>query len=131
MDNVYGVAPSEVHIHVRRVSLDSIPVSEEEVNAWLVNAFRLKDQMLSDFRSRGRFPDQGTEDHLSTAKCLVNFAAVILMTGIFTYLTFFSSVWFKIYVPLVCVYFSLAACFNIRPVPIVDLVKARLKRKSS
>lgn len=131
MDNVYGVAPAEVHIHVRRISVDSIPSSEDEVNAWLINTFHLKDQMLSDFLSQGHFPNQGTEQDLSTAKCLVNFGAVILLTIICTYCTFFSSIWFKIYVSLVCAYLTSATYFNIQPVPIVDLVKALFKCKSS
>ncbi|GMN37456.1 hypothetical protein TIFTF001_006822 [Ficus carica] len=80
MDNVYGVAPSEVHIHVQRILLDSIPTSEEAVTTWLINRFHLKDQMLSDFRSLGHFPKQGTEKELSTPKCLVNFGAVIFLT---------------------------------------------------
>lgn len=130
MDNVLGVAPSEVHIHVQRITIDSIPTSEEEINTWLINRFHLKDQMLSDFHSRCHFPDQGTEKELSTTKCLVNFGAVILLTGIFTYCTFFSSIWFKIFICLVCVYFTYATYFNIRPLP-VDLVKALSKSKSS
>lgn len=130
MDNVYGVAPSEVHIHVQRILLDSIPTSEEEVTTWLINRFHLKDQMLSDFRSLGQFPKQGTEKELSTAKCLVNIGAVIFLTGIFTYCTF-SSFWFSIYASLVCVYLTSATYFNIRPTPIVDLVKALSKSKPS
>ncbi|PPD85140.1 hypothetical protein GOBAR_DD17910 [Gossypium barbadense] len=31
LDNVFGVDPSEVHIHIRRVTLDDIPLSESEV----------------------------------------------------------------------------------------------------
>ncbi|PON76891.1 Phospholipid/glycerol acyltransferase [Parasponia andersonii] len=131
MDNVFGVAPAEVHIHIRCISIDNIPSSEDEVNTWLINTFHLKDQLLSDFRSQGKFPNQGTEQDLSTAKCLVNFGAVILLTSICTYCTFFSSIWFKIYVSLVCAYLASATYFNIRPVPIVDLVKALFKCKSS
>ncbi|XP_062092927.1 probable 1-acyl-sn-glycerol-3-phosphate acyltransferase 5 [Humulus lupulus] len=131
MDNVYGVAPAEVHIHVRRVSIDSIPTSENEVNTWLINTFHLKDQLLSDFHAQGHFPNEGTEQDLSTAKCLVNFGAVALLTSICTYFTFFSSIWFKVYVFLVCAYLTCATYFNIRPVPIVHLVKSLFKSKSS
>jgi lysocardiolipin and lysophospholipid acyltransferase len=47
MDNVFGVDPSEVHIHVRRISVDEIPASDSEAADWLMNAFQLKDQLLS------------------------------------------------------------------------------------
>ncbi|KAF9620242.1 hypothetical protein IFM89_010977 [Coptis chinensis] len=122
MDNVFGVDPSEVHIHVQRYPLDEIPISETEVAAWLVDRFRVKDQKLSDFVAQGHFPNQGAEEELSTQMCIVNFAAVIAFTGTCTYLTFFSSFWFRIYVALSCAYLATATYFNIRPVPIVGFV---------
>ncbi|KDP46218.1 hypothetical protein JCGZ_10058 [Jatropha curcas] len=58
LDNVFGVNPSEVHIHVRRIALDEIPHSEKEVAAWLMKTFQLKDQLLTNFYSQGHFPHQ-------------------------------------------------------------------------
>lgn len=124
MDNVYGVDPSEVHIHVRRVPLSDIPVGEKESTAWLIDTFHLKDQLLDDFHSHGHFPNQGTEKDLSIVKCLVNCIAVLGITGICTFLTFFSSIWFKMYVSLVCVYLASATYFNIRPQPIAGFLKS-------
>lgn len=131
MDNANGVNPSEVHMNVRRISLDDIPTSEDEVSAWLINRFHLKDQLLSDFHSKGCFPNQGTEEDLSLVKCLVNCGMVILLTSVFMYFTFFSSVWFKIYVSLVCAYFTSATYLNFRPSPIIDIVKSMFHNKSS
>ncbi|OVA04561.1 Phospholipid/glycerol acyltransferase [Macleaya cordata] len=70
MDNVFGVDPSEVHIHVRRIPLNEIPTSEDETAAWLMKTFQLKDHLLSDFRAEGHFPRQGTEGDLPMWKCL-------------------------------------------------------------
>ncbi|XP_050235138.1 probable 1-acyl-sn-glycerol-3-phosphate acyltransferase 5 [Mercurialis annua] len=125
LDNVFGVNPSEVHIHIRRIALDDIPHSEEEITAWLMNTFQLKDQLLSDFYSKGHFPHQGTEGDLSTLKCSVNFVAVILWISICTYFTFCSSIWFKFYVSLVCCYLASATYFNVRPVPLLRLLKCQ------
>lgn len=111
--------PSEVHVHVRRIALDDIPTSEEEVSAWLMNTFQLKDLLLSDFYSQGHFPHQGTEGDLSTLKCLVNLVAVMMLTNTFTFFTFFLSIWFKIHVSLVCCYLSSATFFNVRPKPLL------------
>ncbi|WCJ19033.1 lysophosphatidyl acyltransferase 5 [Euphorbia peplus] len=83
LDNVFGVNPSEVHIHIRRIALNRIPTSEDEVGSWLMNTFQLKDQLLSKFYSQGHFPHEGTEGDLSTLKCLVNFMAVTLLIGSF------------------------------------------------
>lgn len=131
MDNVFGVDPSEVHIHVQRIHLEEIPASESESADWLVNRFHLKDKLLSDFSTQGHFPCQETEGELSTAKCLVNFALVLALTGIFTFLTFFSSIWFKVYIGLSCASLASATYLNIRPSPIVGYVKTLLSRKKS
>ncbi|KAK8698825.1 hypothetical protein V6N13_114931 [Hibiscus sabdariffa] len=70
LDNVFGVDPSEVHIHIRRITLDDIPMSESEASAWLMDTFQFKDRLLSNFKSEGYFPPHGTEANLSTFKCL-------------------------------------------------------------
>ncbi|KAL1563976.1 putative 1-acyl-sn-glycerol-3-phosphate acyltransferase 5 [Salvia divinorum] len=118
MDNAYGIDPSEVHIHVERISLRDIPSSEDEVSSWLMRRFSLKDQMLSDFYALGCFPREGTEVGLSTIKCILNFIFVMILTVTCMYLLFFSSIWFKVYVYLVCAYMASATYFDIRPSPI-------------
>ncbi|XP_051151038.1 probable 1-acyl-sn-glycerol-3-phosphate acyltransferase 4 [Andrographis paniculata] len=120
LDNVFGVDPSEVHMHIKRIPLDKIPLSEEESSAWLMNEFVLKDKLLTDFIVNGEFPDQGTERELSTAKCAANCAVVIAVTIVFTFLTFFSAVWFKLYVVLACLYLVCASSLNFRPSPLLD-----------
>ncbi|XP_024980160.1 probable 1-acyl-sn-glycerol-3-phosphate acyltransferase 5 [Cynara cardunculus var. scolymus] len=121
LDNAFGVAPSEVHIHVRRIIANDIPASEEMVGSWLMDTFSRKDKLLVDFQSRGCFPHQGTEGDLPTISCLVNAFGVIIFTSICMFLTFFSSVWFKAYIVLVCAYLGSATYFNIRPDPIFAL----------
>ncbi|KAF5194134.1 Lysocardiolipin acyltransferase [Thalictrum thalictroides] len=130
MDNVFGVDPSEVHIHVRRISLEEIPTNEDEAATWLIKSFEFKDQLLSDFKAKGYFPDQGTEGDLSNLKGLVNFTAIIALTCICIYLTFFSSIWFKVYIALSCAYLTSATNFKIRPTPILGSVKAMFHQKS-
>ncbi|KAJ0011317.1 hypothetical protein Pint_34574 [Pistacia integerrima] len=124
LDNVFGVDPSEVHMNVRRIPIIDIPTSEEEVSAWLITTFQLKDKLLSNFYSQGHFPHEGTEAELSTVKCLVNLTAVIALISATTYFTLFSSIWFKIYVSLVCAYLASATYFDVRPMPVLDFVKA-------
>ncbi|PSS19167.1 1-acyl-sn-glycerol-3-phosphate acyltransferase [Actinidia chinensis var. chinensis] len=118
MDNASGVDPNEVHIHIHRIPITDIPTTEDETGSWLINRFSLKDQLLTDFNLRGHFPREGTEGDLSTMKCLMNFLGVIVLTSICTFLTFFSSVWFKMYVSLVCAYLASATYFHIRPSPL-------------
>ncbi|XP_021896673.1 probable 1-acyl-sn-glycerol-3-phosphate acyltransferase 5 isoform X1 [Carica papaya] len=129
LDNVFGVDPSEVHIHIERIKPGDIPTVEEEVAEWLMGRFQVKDQLLGNFYSEGHFPQEGTEDDLSTMKCIVNFLSVIILTSTCTYFTFSTSVWFKIYVSLACTYLASATHFNIRPVPLIRYVKAMFNRR--
>ncbi|KAG9136915.1 hypothetical protein Leryth_020011 [Lithospermum erythrorhizon] len=120
LDNAFGVDPSEVHIHVRRLSISGVPVSEDEVASWLMGTFSLKDQLLSDFHSEGCFPGEVIEGDLSLEKCLTNFIIVMILTGLCTYLTFFSSIWFKVYVFSVCAYFTSATYLKFQPSPLIS-----------
>ncbi|KAK1427353.1 hypothetical protein QVD17_16036 [Tagetes erecta] len=123
LDNVFGVEPSEVHVHVRRILLHDIPSTEKECGDWLLNAFQFKDQLLSDFIANGHFENEGTEGELSTIKCSVNCTLVLAITCVLTYLNLFSSVWFKIYTGLASAYLALATTFNFHPLPVVEYVK--------
>nr|CAB3464797.1 unnamed protein product [Digitaria exilis] len=113
LDNVYGIDPSEVHIHINSIQVSDIPTSEDKVADWLIERFRLKDELLSNFLTLGHFPNEGTEGDLSTLKCLANFTAVVSVTGILTYLTLFSSVWFKVFVAFSCALLTIATCYSI------------------
>lgn len=130
LDNVFGVDPSEVHMHIRRIPLEEIPLSESGIASWLMDAFLLKDQLLTDFIVNGHFPNQGTEKQLSTVKCVTSCAVVIAFTGIFIYLTFFSSLWFKVYVGLAIVYLVCGTYFNIRPYPVVKSDETMCRKKN-
>ena len=122
LDNVFGVDPSEVHIHIRRIPVKEIPASNAEAAAWLIDTFKLKDQLLSDFKSQGHFPNQITEEQLSTWKSLLNFTVIISMTTICTYLTF-SSKLYMIYVSLACLYLPYITYYKIRPKPVLSPAK--------
>lgn len=124
LDNVFGVDPSEVHMHVRRIPIGDIPDSETKAASWLMNAFEMKDQLLSDFNVEGQFPNQLNEKELSTSKCLITFTMVASLTATFTYLTFFSLVWFKVYVGLSCAYLSIVTFFKLQLMPLTDYVNA-------
>ena len=131
LDNVFGLDPSEVHIHVRSIPVKEIPSSEADSAAWLIDTFQLKDKLLSDFKAYGHFPDPVAEKDLSSVKCLANFMLVTFLTTIFLYLTLFSSVWFKMYIILSCSYLASATYLNIRPMPILDYVRAMFCSKKT
>ncbi|PON36460.1 Acyltransferase, C-terminal domain containing protein [Parasponia andersonii] len=130
LDNVFGVDPSEVHIHVRRIPVKDIPASEVDSTAWLIDSFQLKDKLLSDFKIEGHFPDPVAEEQLSFIKCLANFILVIFLTAMFLYLTI-SSVWLKMYIVLSGSYLALATYLNIRPMPIIGHVRAMFCSKKT
>jgi lysocardiolipin and lysophospholipid acyltransferase len=117
MDNVFGTDPSEVHIHVRRVLLKEIPANEAESSAWLMDSFKLKDKLLSDFNAQGKFPNQRPEEELSVLKCIATFAGVISLTVVFIYLTLYSHSCFKVYACLSGTYLTFATYYKFQPSP--------------
>ncbi|KAG4140301.1 hypothetical protein ERO13_D06G009500v2 [Gossypium hirsutum] len=126
LDNVFGVDPSEVHIHIQRIPINNIPTSNAEAAAWLTNRFKVKDELLSDFKSQGQFPDQKPEEQLSTLQSLLNFTVIIALTTIFTYLTF-SYKLCMVYVSLACLYLAYITHCKIFPMPleILPFVKGK------
>lgn len=128
MDNVFGVDPAEVHIHIRRILLDDIPKNETDASSWLIKTFQLKDELLSDFATCGYFPHKGTEGELSTIKCLLNFVVVVTATGFCTYLTLFSPL-FKMYVFFSCFYLAIVTRLKFWPSP--TSIGAFFSRKKS
>ncbi|XP_050213322.1 probable 1-acyl-sn-glycerol-3-phosphate acyltransferase 4 [Mercurialis annua] len=129
LDNVFGVDPAEVHMHIKRISIDDIPASDSEAASWLMNTFQHKDDLLSEFRTHGHFPKERREAEISTLRCLINITIVVSLTAIFTYLTLFSSIWFKIYVSLACAFLTVVTYFDLRPLPIVDSLNCMFSYK--
>lgn len=129
LDNVFGVDPSEVHLHIRRIPVEEIPASEAKADSWLMNTFEIKDQLLSDFKDEGHFPNQVNEKELSTFKGLLTFTMVVGFTAMFTYFTFFSLIWFKLYVGLSCAYLSIATNYKFQMMPLTNYVHALYNSK--
>nr|AHV90568.1 lysophosphatidyl acyltransferase 4-1 [Brassica napus] len=123
MDNVFGTDPSEVHIHVKRVLTKEIPASEAESSAWLMDSFKSKDRLLSDFNAQGQFPNQRPEEELSILKCIATFGVIVSLTVLFLYLTLYSHSCFKVYVGLSFTYLSFATYYKFRPSPSVGCCK--------
>ncbi|KAL4295179.1 hypothetical protein GQ457_12G019180 [Hibiscus cannabinus] len=119
LDNVLRVDPSEVHFNVQRISFNNIPTSDAEAGAWLIDRFKVKDQLLRDFKSQGHFPQQGAEEQVSTLKSLLNLTVIIALPTGFTYLTFCSRLC-KIYVGLACLYLACITRYKIHPKPILS-----------
>jgi lysocardiolipin and lysophospholipid acyltransferase len=124
LDNVFGLDPSEVHLHIRRIPIEEIPISETKAASWLMDAFQIKDQLLSGFKVQGHFPNQLNEKEISTFKCLLTFIVIISFTALFTYFTLFSHIGFKLYVGLSCAYLSFATRFKIQLTPLANYVQA-------
>jgi lysocardiolipin and lysophospholipid acyltransferase len=124
LDNVFGLDPSEVHLHIRRIPIEEIPISETKAASWLMDAFQIKDQLLSGFKVQGHFPNQLNEKEISTFKCLLTFIVIISFTALFTYFTLFSHIGFKLYVGLSCAYLSIATRFKIQLMPLANYVHA-------
>jgi 1-acyl-sn-glycerol-3-phosphate acyltransferase len=52
---VKGFAPV-AHLHVRRYPVDTLPTTDDELSAWLVDRWREKDELLKHYYENGAFP---------------------------------------------------------------------------
>lgn len=126
IDNALGTDPKEVHIHIKRIPISDIPLTETEVSAWLVKEFSRKDELLSHFYREGTFPDSGgIEGELSMSMGMANFCIIIVSTCVLLQLMFSSFLWVKVYVALSCVYLTAATYWNYKPQQILRGQRAR------
>ncbi|XP_070557127.1 1-acyl-sn-glycerol-3-phosphate acyltransferase epsilon-like [Ptychodera flava] len=77
---------SRVHVHIRRVKVEDVPVDTNECRQWLHDAFEEKDIMLEDFYSndpnvQGRLPGEGQRSPLSLMQTV---PALIFWSGLLT-----------------------------------------------
>ncbi|EGG18843.1 Putative acetyltransferase protein [Cavenderia fasciculata] len=56
----YGNKPTEIHIHLRRFPIASVPVDQgdHEIGNWLYQRYTEKDELLQHFKDKGHFPGQ-------------------------------------------------------------------------
>lgn len=52
---VQGFAPV-AHLHVRRYPVDTLPSTDDELSAWLMDRWREKDELLKHYYEHGAFP---------------------------------------------------------------------------
>ncbi|EFJ37844.1 hypothetical protein SELMODRAFT_437414 [Selaginella moellendorffii] len=115
IDNLFGIDPSEVHIHIRRIPVEQIPSDGNGCSSWLYKAYERKDELLSSFIKKGYFSPGGSiEDKLPTSKSLANFTGVAAFTLVLGYLVA-SFLWMKLYIGLSCLYFAIVSHFGWRP----------------
>jgi 1-acyl-sn-glycerol-3-phosphate acyltransferase len=48
-----------IHVHVRRIPIETLPRVEEELRSWLLARYREKDALLEHFYTTGSFPSEG------------------------------------------------------------------------
>lgn len=46
------------HFHVRRTGMEEMPATDEELSAWLLERFQVKDRLLEHYYEHGAFPDE-------------------------------------------------------------------------
>jgi hypothetical protein len=64
------LAPKEVHLHIRRYPISTIPLNDDEkLKDWIFQCWKEKDELLDHFKQHQRFPDSkqvATLPHLHT-----------------------------------------------------------------
>ncbi|KAG6556530.1 hypothetical protein Mapa_001857 [Marchantia paleacea] len=117
IDNLFGIDPAEVHIHVRRIPIKEIPTSEDEASTWLYDAFYRKDQLLTDFHRDGSFPNEIDEGQLDSRGFLIRLGIFTVSSLLVLRFALFQYWWLRVYVAFSCVALPALTFFNIKPAP--------------
>ncbi|MCO5597627.1 hypothetical protein L7F22_051708 [Adiantum nelumboides] len=117
IENALGTEPKEVHIHVKRIPISDITITEAGVSEWLVKEFETKDALLSHFYSKGRFPEgRIIEKDLGTILGIADCCFTVGLSWVFFFL-FCAFPWFKVYVALSCTLLTASTYVNYKPRP--------------
>ncbi|XP_071832775.1 lysocardiolipin acyltransferase 1-like isoform X2 [Apostichopus japonicus] len=54
LDSLYGNFPDEVHFHIRRHSIDTIPTSDEDLENWCIEKWKEKEKTLEKFYQKDK-----------------------------------------------------------------------------
>ncbi|KAH7287786.1 hypothetical protein KP509_32G074300 [Ceratopteris richardii] len=120
MDNALGTEPKKVYIHVKRIPISDIPVTNAGVSDWLVTEFVRKDGLLSHFYKNGAFCDDvSSEKELSLLSGLLNCCLIIGVCFAFL-LFFFSFPLVRAYVASSCVLLAVSTFVNYKPLPVFN-----------
>eukprot|EP00741_Cyanophora_paradoxa_P017958 tig00021036_g17341.t1 len=72
-----GRFPSEIHLHVQRFPIDSVPDGEAAVKDWLMARFAEKDRLLEGYHSSGRFPGPVPSSARAPSRALLTLNAAV------------------------------------------------------
>lgn len=81
--HIFWRFPAEVHVHIERLPIDSVPIGDgsdggESVKEWLLQRWVKKDALLERFRTEGRF---GEERRLLRGSLFRSVVSLILCLG--------------------------------------------------
>jgi hypothetical protein len=48
--------PIEMDVYIRRIPIREVPIDEKEVEKWLWDLYKWKDQLIDQYKRQGRFP---------------------------------------------------------------------------
>ncbi|XP_068240667.1 lysocardiolipin acyltransferase 1-like [Palaemon carinicauda] len=60
LDVLRGKMPEEVHFHIKRHPVSSLPATDEGLKTWLAGVWSEKDELLQTTLSQGHFPESST-----------------------------------------------------------------------
>ncbi|KAL2613654.1 hypothetical protein R1flu_025346 [Riccia fluitans] len=120
IDNLFGIDPAEVHIHIRRIPIKDIPTSEEEASSWLYDAFYKKDSLMTGFYKDGSFPNVIDQGELNTLGFLIRSTVFTIASMLVLKFALFGDGWVRLYVTVSCMILPTITFFGLKPSPLVN-----------
>jgi lysocardiolipin and lysophospholipid acyltransferase len=76
--------PKEVHVHLKRIPMDSIGLTDAEVKSWLLGRWRTKDELLQHFYTHGSFPGTSAVHGSGLARTVVTLCGTVALNLVLT-----------------------------------------------
>jgi len=84
----YGARPTEIHVHLRRFPIQSLPTEEKHIEQWLYQRSKEKDILIQQFKDKGYFSEQPLDLPFNPKKYIFNFFVWLSMLTIFLYICY-------------------------------------------
>lgn len=94
MDLVFGNFPSEIHLNLKKYTMDEIPVETAALNQWCIDTWAAKESRLKQFHIDGVFEPKNvkeeTEDKKNDNNCFFIMKFVLLFWTLFLVFSFYA-----------------------------------------
>ncbi|KAF2073199.1 hypothetical protein CYY_005481 [Polysphondylium violaceum] len=81
----FGSRPTEIHVHLKRFPIQSLPTEEKHIEQWLYQRSKEKDILIQQFKDKGYFSEKPLDLPFNPKNYLINFLVWLLIFSLSIY----------------------------------------------